>query len=154
MSEQHKFRAVIENEGSGGAFVTVPFDVEQVFGKKRVKIKAMIEGQPYRGSLVRMGSQCHLLLIRKEIRLKIGKSFGDMVEVVLEEDTEPRTIAVPPDLLAALESQPEARAFFERLSYTHQKEYVQWIEEARREQTRQTRIARTIELLKQGKKEH
>ena len=152
MSEQHKFQAVIEDEGSGGAFVTIPFDVEQAFGKKRVKIKATIDGQPYRGSLVRMGSQCHLLLIRKEIRLKIGKSFGDVVEVTVEEDTEPRTVAAQPDLLAALEGHPQARAFFEQLSYTHQKEYVEWIEEARRDETRQARIARTVEMLEQGKK--
>ena len=153
MDQKFQFQAVIEDEGSGGAFVTVPFDVEQAFGKKRVKIKAMIEGEPYRGSLVRMGSECHMLLIRKEIRLKIGKSFGDVVEVVLEEDTEPRTVAVPPDLLAALEQHPEAKAFFERLSYTHQKEYVEWIEEAKRPETRQTRLARTIEMLLQEKKE-
>jgi bifunctional DNA-binding transcriptional regulator/antitoxin component of YhaV-PrlF toxin-antitoxin module len=153
MNQPQKFRAVIEDAGSGGAFVTIPFDVEQVFGKKRVKVKATIEGEPYRGSLVRMGSTCHILGVRKEIREKIGKNFGDEIEVMVEEDTERREVLIPPDLGKAFESNPEAEQFFQQLSYTHQKEYVQWIEEARRDQTRLDRITQTVQLLKQGKKE-
>lgn len=154
MSQPHKFRAVIEDAGDGGAFVTVPFDVEQVFGKKRVKVKALLEGVPYRGSIVRMGSDCHLLPVLKEIREKVGKGIGDEIEVVVEEDTEPRKVQVPQDLKKAMASHPAARRFFEQLAYTHQKEYVQWIEEAKREQTRQSRISRAIELLEQGKRTH
>ena len=154
MSQRYKFRAVIEAAGGGGAFVTVPFDVEQAFGKKRVKIKALIEGEPYRGTLVRMGGPEHLLLVLKDIREKIGKSFGDEIEIELEEDIEPRQVEVPQDLKDVMESDPEALEFFKQLSYTHQKEYVQWIEEAKQDQTRQSRILRTVELLKQGKREH
>jgi hypothetical protein len=154
MAEKQAFRAVIEQAQGGGAFVTVPFDVEQVFGKKRVPVRATIDGQPYRGSLVRMGRPGHILGVLKEIRTKIGKEVGDEVEVTVEEDAEPRQVQVPADLLAALQGEPEAEAFFGRLSYTHQKETVAWIEEAKREETRQARIARAIELLKQGKKEH
>jgi hypothetical protein len=153
MSHKQAFRAVIEDAGEGGAFVTVPFDVEQVFGKKRVKVKAVIEGEPYRGSLVRMGSACHILGVRKDIRDKIGKTVGDAVEIVLEEDTEPRAVTVPADMAQALESHPAAGAFFHGLSYTHQKAYVRWIEEAKRAETRQGRVARAVELLEQGKKE-
>ena len=152
MSKEQKFRALIEDAGKGGAFVTIPFDVEQVFGKKRVKVKAMIGGEPYRGSLVRMGGECHILGIRKDIREKIGKTIGDEIEIVLEEDTELREVTIPADLKNALENNPDAVALFKQLSYTHQKEYVQWIEEARRDQTRQSRIAQMIEMLKQGKK--
>lgn len=152
MSQKHKFRATIENAEQGGAFVTIPFDVEQVFGKKRVKVKATIGGEPYRGSLVRMGGACHVLGVRKEIREKIGKTFGDEIEIVLEEDTAPREVTVPQDMRQALAGNPEAEAFFKQLSYTHQKEYVRWIEEAKRDQTRQRRIGRAIELLKQGMK--
>jgi lincosamide nucleotidyltransferase A/C/D/E len=146
------FRAVIENAGDGGAFVTVPFDVEQVFGKKRPKIKATIDGEPYRGSLVRMGGPCHLLLVLKEIRAKIGKSFGDEVTVVVEEDSEPREVEIPPDLRQALADDPAAQSFFAQLSYTHQREYVLWIEEARQAQTRLKRIGRAVAMLKQGQK--
>ena len=154
MSQRLKFKAVIEDAGGGGAYVTVPFDVEQVFGNKRPKIKATIDGEPYQGTLVRMGTPCHMLLVLKEIRQKIGKSFGDEVEVEIEEDTEPRVIEVPGDLQAALEGNPEAQAFFSQLSYTHQKEYVRWVEQAKREQTRQARISRTVEMLLQKKREH
>lgn len=152
MSQMQTFEAVIEDAGGGGAFVTIPFDVEQVFGKKRVKVNATIDGAPYRGSVVRMGGESHMLLVRKDIREKIGKTFGDRVRVTVEEDTAPRVVEVPPDLHRALESSPAAASAFERLSYTHQKEYVDWIEEAKREQTRQNRIARAIEMLEQGKK--
>jgi len=95
-----------------------------------------------------------LLLVLKDIREKIGKSFGDEIEIELEEDTEPRQVEVPQDLKDVLEGDPEAQEFFKHLSYTHQKEYVQWIEEAKQDQTRQSRILRTVELLKQGKREH
>ena len=151
MDQKQIFRAIIENAGGGGAFVTVPFDVEQVFGKKRVKVKATINGEQYRGSMVRMGGPCHVLPVPKAIREKIGKSFGDEIEIVVEEDLEPREVEVPMDLREALKSDPKAEVIFTRLSYTHQKEYVRWIEEAKREQTRRDRIDRAIEMLKQGK---
>ena len=154
MPPKHTFRAVIEDAGNGGAFVTIPFDVEQAFGKKRVKVLATIQGVPYRGSLVRMGGECHLLPVLKDIRRQTGKSIGDEIEVTVEEDTQPRSVTVPPDLGQALAVEPAAQAFFGQLSYTHQKEYVQWIEEAKRPQTRQTRITKTVEMLKQGKREH
>lgn len=147
-----RFRGVIENAGGGGAFVRVPFDVEQAFGKKRVKVQASIEGEAYRGSLVRMGGPDHVLGILKAIREKVGKSFGDEVEVSVEEDTEERVVVAPPDLRRALKTNPVAAAFFKQLAYSHQKEYVRWIEEAKRAETRQARIDKTLQMLEQGRK--
>jgi hypothetical protein len=152
MSGKRKFRAVIEAAGGGGAFVRVPFDVEQAFGRKRVKVKAVIGGEPYRGSLVRMGGPEHVLGILKEIREKTGKSFGDEVEVSVEEDTEERVVAVPPDLKQALKTSPAAAAFYKRLAYSHQKEYVRWIEEAKRAETRRVRIDKAVAMLEQGER--
>lgn len=146
------FTATIQNAGGGGAFVEVPFDVENEFGSKRPKIKATIEGVPYRGILARMGTDYHMLIILKEIREKIGKTFGDEVTITVEPDTEPRLIEIPADLLKELKKDKEARAFFDKLSYTHQKEYVTWINEAKKEETRNNRIAKTIEMLRQGKR--
>jgi hypothetical protein len=145
---------VIDNAGGGGANVNIPFDVEQAFGKMRVKVKATIDGELYRGTLVRMGSPQHMLPVLKEIRENIGKSFGDEVTIELEEDLEPRQVDIPPDFQQALETNPAAHTYFKRLSYTHQKEYVHWIDEAKREQTRQSRIQKTINQLKQVKSEH
>ena len=81
MNKKHTFTATIIDAGGGGAFVEAPFNVEEAFGSKRPKIKALIEGVPYRGTLVRMGSEKHLLLILKSIREQIGKTFGDEVKV-------------------------------------------------------------------------
>jgi len=154
MTQKYQFRAVINNAGDGGAYVNIPFDVEKVFGKKRVKIKGTFDGEPYRGTLVRMGGPQHMLLVLKEIRQKIGKSFGDEVAVELEEDLESRQVEMPPDLQQALEADPTAHAYFNRLSYTHQKEYVRWITEAKRNETRQRRVQQTVDMLKQGKSGH
>ena len=153
MSQNYQFRAIIENAGSGGAYVTIPFDVEEAFGKKRVKVKATIDGEPYRGSLVRMGTPDHMLLVLKDIREKIGKTFGDEISIELEEDLEPRKVEIPTDLQQALDANPNEGAYFNGLAYSHRKEYVWWINEAKRDQTRQERIRRTIEMLKQGIRE-
>ena len=152
MTKKHTFTATIQNAGGGGAFVEVPFDVEKAFGSKKPKVKAMIEGVPYRGLLVRMGSDHHLLIILKEIREQIGKTFGDEVKITVEPDTEPRVIEVPAGLKKAFKAEKAAKTFFDKLSYTHQREYVMWINEAKKEETRQSRIVRSIEMLKKGKK--
>lgn len=154
MSVKQRFRAVIKDAGDGGAYVSIPFDVEATYGKKRVKIIASIEGELYRGTLVRMGTPQHVLIILKEIRQKIGKSFGDMVTIELEEDTEPRVVEVPPELQQALLDHPPAQEQFNKLSYTHQKEYVRWVSEAKREDTRQKRIVQTVETLIKDSSEH
>jgi hypothetical protein len=152
MTKKHTFTAPIQNAGGGGAFVEIPFDVEKAFGSKKPKVKAMIEGVPYRGTLVRMGSECHMLLILKEIREKIGKGFGDEVKITVEADSEPRVVEIPKDLLKELKKDREAKAFFDKLAFTHQKEYVKWIEEAKKTETRQSRILKTMDMLKQGKR--
>ena len=152
MPKKQTFTATIQNAGGGGAFVEVPFDVEETFGSKKPKVKALIEGVPYRGLLVRMGGPNHMLIILKGIRAQIGKTFGDEVTVTVEPDTEPRLIEIPKDLMKELKKDREAKAFFDKLSYTHQKEYVRWVEEAKKEETRQSRIVKTIEMLKKGKR--
>ena len=152
MTKKQTFTATIQNAGGGGAFVEVPFDVEKELGSKRPKIKALIEGVPYRGLLVRMGGPSHMLIILKGIREQIGKTFGDQVTITVEPDTAPRLIVIPKDLMEEFKKDKEAKAFFDKLSYTHQKEYVRWVEEAKKEETRKNRIVKTIEMLKQGKR--
>ncbi len=151
MAKKHVFTGVIEDAGGGGAFVRIPFDVEAAFGSKRPKIKADIAGQPYRGTLVRMGSPYHMLLILKEIRERTGKAIGDKVKIVVEADEQPRTVALPADLAKELKRDKTAGARFDELSYTHRKEYVRWIEEAKRPETRQARLLKTLADLKKSK---
>jgi hypothetical protein len=152
MTKKHTFKATIINAGGGGAFVEVPFDVEKALGAKKPKVKAMIEGVPYRGILTRMGTEFHMLIILKGIREQIGKTFGDEIQVSVESDAEPRVVEIPKDLMKEFRKDKEAKSFFERLSYTHQREYVMWINDAKKDETRQNRIVKTLEMLKKGKK--
>ena len=151
MSTRHSFCAWIEDAGGGGAFVRIPAEVEAAFGKKRVLVNAWIDGEPYRGTLVRMGTPCQILIILKEIREKIGKGAGDEVEIVVEEDTKPRVVEIPEDLQQAFKENPAAKQAFEKLSYTHRKEHVKSILDAKSMETRRARIQKTIDILLEKK---
>src|SRR5574341_538788 len=153
MTQKHTFTATIQNAGGGGAFVEVPFDVEAAFGSKKPKVKALIEGVPYRGTLTRMGGPNHMLIILKGIREQIGKTFGDEIEVTVEPDTEPRVAEIPTELAKAFKKEKAAEAYFNSLAFSHKHEYVNYIMEAKKEETRLRRVSQTIELLKKGKKE-
>ena len=84
--QRYEFEAVIQKVPDiDGAYVEIPFDVKAAFGKGRVPVAATFDGEPYEGSLVRMGTPCHIIGIRKEIRAKIGKQPGDTVRVTLRE---------------------------------------------------------------------
>ena len=152
MPKKHTFTATIIDAGGGGAFVEVPFDVEATFGSKRPKVKALIEGVPYRGLLVRMGGPNHILIILKSIREQVGKTFGDEIKVSVEADVEERVATVPAELKRVFKSDKEAKSAFEKLSYSHQKEYVKWIEEAKKAETRARRVEQAIQLLKEKQK--
>ncbi|MEP6961149.1 MAG: YdeI/OmpD-associated family protein [Acidobacteriota bacterium] len=150
MSIEKKFTAEILPGRGGGAYIEVPFDVEQIFGSKQPQVKATIEGETFPTRLMKMGKPCHIVGVPKAVRVKSGKDVGSSVEVAVVSDETPRVVAVPPDLKRAFLSQKKAQAFFDKLSYTHRKEYVRWIEEAKREETRAHRLAKTIEMLKAG----
>ena len=83
---KNAFRGAIEEAGGGSAFVREPFDVQEVSGPKRPKVRAWIDGVVYRGTLVRMVEDCQVLGVLKEIRAEIGRDFRDEVEVVIEPD--------------------------------------------------------------------
>lgn len=144
-----KIKGTIESAGSsGGAYIPMPFDVKKHFGSGRPKIIARFnDGITYRGTLVKHGTPYHFLLMRKDIREKLEVAVGDEVEVTLELDTKPRTVSIPGALKLAFTQHPEAEEQFKKLSYTHQKEYVQYITEAKREETRIRRVRKTIEIL-------
>ena len=82
MSELLEFDAIIlQNENMDAAYVEVPFDIKAMFGKGRLPVHATFDGVPYDGQIVKMGTPCHIIGIRKDIRKQIGKSFGDTVHV-------------------------------------------------------------------------
>ncbi len=152
-SKIRKFEATIEQHGKqDAAFVSIPFDVEKAFGMKRVKVKANFEGIEYRGLIVNMGTGSHILGLTKEVRSSIGKSFGEMVQVTVEVDTEERIVDVPLELENFFKSHPQEKEFFDSLSYTNRKEYANWISEAKKAETKERRLNSTIEKLSQKKK--
>lgn len=149
---KQEFQAVIlQHEGINGAYIVPPFDVKEVFGSKRVKVIATFDGVEYRGSIVYMGN-CYMIGITQEIRKKIGKDFGDTIRVTLEKDEEERKIELPTDFMEAMKQKPEALKTYEGLSYTGKKEYVTWITDAKKEETRKNRIEKAVMLLAEGKK--
>jgi hypothetical protein len=150
-----KFTAKIEkHEGMDACYIVFPHDVSSLFGVKgQVKVKALFDDSvTYRGSLVKMGTPCHILGITKEVRFKLDKNYGDEVSVVLELDTDVREVIIPEDVSRLLEGQPKAMKYFQSLSYTDRKEYIRWIETAQKEETRTRRIGIFIEKLKNHKK--
>lgn len=76
---------ILHNEDMDAAYVEVPFDIMAMFGKGRLLVHATFDGEPYDGQIVKMGTPCYIIGIRKDIRKKIGKTFGDMVHVSFTE---------------------------------------------------------------------
>lgn len=147
MAEKQTFKAVLEkHEKLEATGITVPFDVEKVFGAKRVPVKVSINGADYRGSVVRMGGK-YMLGVPKVFRDAAGIKAGDNIVVTFERDTEPRTVETPVDLAEALRKADIVNAW-EKTSYTHKKEHVNAIEEAKRPETRVKRIENAIEMIK------
>lgn len=147
-----EFDAIINKvDGVNGAYIEPPFDVEQVFGAKRVKVKATFDQVPYRGSIVRMGG-CYMLGMTQEIRKQIGKDAGDTVRVTVEKDEEERVPEMPEDFKAVLETNQKAKETYEKLSYSGKKDYILWITDAKKEETRRDRIEKSIAKLSEGKK--
>lgn len=151
-AKKYEFDALIKsNDSVNSGYIDFPFNVSKEFGGKgRVKVKALIDGCLYRGSLVKMGGDCHLLGITQNVRKETGKNPGDTVHVVLEEDADERIVEIPEDLLILLKKDPGLLMFFNSLSYTHRKEYVRWIVEAKKEETRKNRLVKAVELLKKN----
>jgi hypothetical protein len=148
-----RFSAVLEKAGRGEATkISIPFDVERTFGTRaRVPVRGTINGFAFRSSIFPMRG-CHLMAVNKEMREGAQSQAGDTVKVVMERDDEPRMVTPPPDLARALKANKEARAAWEKLSYTHRKEYAEAVAEAKRPETRTRRIEKAIAELTSGKK--
>jgi hypothetical protein len=153
--KEQLFTALLEksDDGMDTAYIAIPFNVEKVYGTKgHVKVKASFDGYPYRGIIANMGTGCHIIGVRKDIRKAIGKNVGDKIKVVLELDTVERTVELPDDLKRILEKSKQAKLFFDSLSYTNRKEYALWITSAKKIETREKRLNETVEKLLKGLK--
>ncbi|HEV8132911.1 MAG TPA: YdeI/OmpD-associated family protein [Acidobacteriota bacterium] len=148
--KKYKFKAKIEAGDGGGAYVFFPYDTEAEFGTKgKVPVKATFNGVPYTGSLIKYGNPQHMLGMLKAIREQTRKGPGDTIEVVVWKDEDVRTVEVPAQFEKLMKKE-RLLQFFEKLSYTHRKEYCRWITEAKKEETRSKRLEKAIEMLKKG----
>jgi uncharacterized protein YdeI (YjbR/CyaY-like superfamily) len=93
------------------------------------------------------------MVVPKPIREAIGKPEGGMIHVAMEPDTKVRNVDIPEDFAAAMSQMAGVRATFDKLSYTNRKEFVRWIEEAKKAETRTKRISKSVEMISAGKKE-
>ena len=146
-----RFRATLETEGKTATGINVPAEVVEALGAgKRPRVKVTINGHTYRSSVAVLGGR-YMLGVSAENRAAAHVEGGDTIEVELELDTAPREVTVPPDLAAALAAEPAAQATFDALSYSNKSWHVLQIEGAKSDETRQRRVARSIEALAAGK---
>ena len=147
-----RFRATIELAGETATGIPVPAEVVEALGSgKKPPVRVTIGGHTYRSTVASRGKR-YLVPLSAENRERAGVAAGDQVDVDLELDTEPRTVAVPPDLADALASAPEARQFFDDLSFSQQQWYVIPIEQAKTPETRARRVTKAIDMLREGRK--
>jgi hypothetical protein len=152
MPEQ-RFATIVGSDDPSLLFIVVPPEVVAALSeKKRPPVRVTLNGDYIYRSTVSVYGGRYLLPLRREIREACGLAPGMPVDVTLTLDEELRIVEVPDDLAAAFTGDSEARAVFDRLYFTHQREYVEWITSAKRAATRTRRVAQTLEMLRNGVK--
>jgi hypothetical protein len=141
-----RFTATVRLDGKTATSFEVPKAVVEALGpSRRPPVRITVGGHTYRTTVAAYGNQFFVPLNR-ENRSAAGVKAGDTVAVTIEIDDAPRVIEVPDDFATAMKAAKQ-RKFFDDLSYSHQREYVQWIASAKRADTRARRIDRAIEML-------
>ena len=147
-----RFESRVELGGKTATGIAIPDEVVASLGEsKRPAVTITLNGHTYRTTAVRMGGR-FLVPLSAENREAAGVAAGDDVTVDVALDTAPREVELPTDLAAAMDD--AARTTYDGLSYTHRKEWVRWVEEAKKPETRATRIEKTVAGLREGKKTH
>jgi bacteriocin resistance YdeI/OmpD-like protein/uncharacterized protein DUF1905 len=145
-----RFESTVELGGKTATGIGVPDEVIEALGSsKRPPVTVTINGYSYRTTAVRMGGR-FLVPLSAENREGARVAAGDSITVDIEPDTAPREVDMPDDLAAAMDD--AARATYDGLSFTHRKEWVRWVEEAKKPETRAGRIEKTVAGLREGKK--
>jgi hypothetical protein len=149
-----EFEATLLRSDSSGAacFVDFPWNLKETYGKGNlVPVRVLWDGRvEYQGSLAMMGGDCAMLLCRKDVVAKLGKKAGDRVHVRVVLDTTPREVETPEDLRAAMDD--VTFASWNALSVSVRRDYVAWITEAKREETRQRRVAQAVPMIAERRK--
>jgi Bacteriocin-protection, YdeI or OmpD-Associated/Domain of unknown function (DUF1905) len=148
---QMAFRATVDLNGKTATGIRVPPDVVAGLGpSKRPAVRVTVGDYTYRTTVAPMRGE-FLLPVSAEHRESAGLAAGDEVDVTLELDTEPREVTVPSDFADALAGDATAKRFFDGLSYSQKQWFVLGIEEAKKAETRQRRIAKAVGMLREGR---
>ena len=146
-----RFRTTIQQSGKTATGIQVPEDIIQTLGAgKRPAVKVTINGYTYRSTVAVLGGR-YMVGVNAEHRARAGVAGGEEVDVDIVLDTAPREVSVPADFAAALDAQPTARRTFDGLSYSNKSWHVLQVEGAKTDETRQRRIAKSVDILKQGR---
>ncbi len=152
-----EFDAEVMSKGPGGAwaYIPMPFDVPTEFGVKGVcAVKGTVNGFAFRTSLMPAtgGGEIHLMF-NKEMKAGSGATVGEVVHVVMERDREPKIVETAADLAEALAKNPVAQANFDNFAYSHKKEYVDWINSAKQQATRERRVEQAVGMIAEKKRQ-
>jgi len=143
-----RFRATLETNGRTATGIEVPTSVvDALAAGKRPPVRVTLHEHTYRTTVARMGGR-FLVPVSAEVRKAAGVTAGDELDVGIELDDAPRTVDVPADLAAALAEAPAAAQAWEKLAYTHQKEWARSVEDAKKPETRARRIAAAVDTLR------
>jgi hypothetical protein len=128
--------------------IEMPFDVRAEYGQARPPVRGTVNGHPFRTTVAVYGGKSYIGF-RREIRESAGIAPGDTVEIQLERDDAPREVAVPDDLAEALTAKAGLREAFDRMSFTHRREYAEAIEGAKRPETRARRVQLAVDAARE-----
>ena len=146
-----RFRTTILQGDKTATGIRVPPEIVEGLGAgKRPKVSVTIRGFTYRSSIAVVDGT-YMVGVSAENRAGAGVAGGDEVDVDIELDTAPREVTVPDDLAAALDAEPAARRTFDSLSYSNKSWHVSQVEGAKTDETRQRRIAKSVETLREGR---
>jgi len=153
MSAQKFTTTLAQDDKTTACGIYLPFNPKEIWGKARTPVKVTINGHSFSTTTASMsgpsGPKCgsYLIPVNKTNRDAAGIKAGDQIEVLMELDTQPRVITPPADFLKALRQNKAAYQRWQKLSYSHQREHVAAIEEAKKPETRARRIAGAVEML-------
>lgn len=145
-----RLRAVLQSRGPAGAIVLTDEQVAALGGAKTPPVRVTINGVTVPARIGRMGGE-NLLGFSKKMRAELDVEIGQSIDVLIALDATPRTVDLPEALAAALAEDPAARAAFDALAPSHQKEFARWVEEAKRAQTTTSRVAQTLQMVREGR---
>jgi hypothetical protein len=146
-----EFRAELQRTGGNTTGFEVPQEiVDGLGGGGRPKVVVTLNGYTWRSSIARMGGS-YWLGVSAQNRAGAGVAGGEVLDVTVELDTAERTVTVPDDLVAALDREPAAKAVWDGLSFSHQRQHVEHIEGAKTAETRARRVAKSVEMFATGR---